>query len=246
MARPLIGITCCRRGVGGRSIHAVTDKYVVAATAAAGGVPVLLPALGAGFDPVELADRLDGLLVTGSPSNIEPCHYGGAPSRPGTLHDRRRDATALPLLRAAVAADLPVLAICRGLQELNVALGGTLHQLLHETPGRIDHRAPRGTVAERYAHTAHGVRLVAGGLFERLAGSAELMVNSLHAQGIDRMAAGLEVEAVAPDGQIEGVRASAAGFILGVQWHPEFAWSDNPFSRALLAAFGAACRARQA
>jgi len=143
-----------------------------------------------------------------------------------------------------VRADIAVLAICRGIQELNVALGGSLHQQLQELPGRLDHRAPKlDTVDERYAHGAHGVELTAGGVLERLAGTRSLVVNSLHGQGIDRVAPTLTVEAVAPDGQIEAVCVSAASFVIGVQWHPEFRFADNPFSARLFAAFGAACRA---
>jgi putative glutamine amidotransferase len=138
---------------------------------------------------------------------------------------------------------MPVLAICRGIQELNVALGGTLHQRVHEIAGRLDHRAPEGDVARRYAHSAHVVALTPGGMLERLAGERELVVNSLHSQGIDRLAQPLVVEAAAPDGQIEAVRHAEADFVLGVQWHPEYRVMENPFSRALFAAFGTACRA---
>ena len=153
------------------------------------------------------------------------------------------DFLSLPLLRAAVKADLPVLAICLGIQELNVALGGSLHQRLHELPGRLDHRSPKGTVDVRYAYAAHPVNFTPGGLFEELAGAASLIVNSLHHQGIDRLGSGLAVEATAPDGQIEAVRHRTASFVVGVQWHPEYRVLDHAFGRALFVAFGAACRA---
>jgi putative glutamine amidotransferase len=244
---PVIGIPCCARPVNDHPYHVVGDKYVRAIAETVGGLPLLIPALGPGIDPTDLVRRLDGLLLTGSRSNVEPHNYDGEPSREGTAHDAQRDATTLPLIRAAVAANLPVLAICRGIQELNVALGGTLHQLVHEVPGRRDHRSIPGTTEEKYSHPAHPLALTSGGLFERLAaGSAEITVNSLHAQGIDRLAPGLIVEAVAPDGQIEGVRVEGAEFVVGVQWHPEFRIADNAFSTALFAAFGAACRARGA
>jgi putative glutamine amidotransferase len=245
--RPLIGIPCCVRNVGETAeheAHLVSEKYIRAVAEAAGGQPLLVPALGAALDGADLLARLDGLFVTGSPSNVEPARYGGQASRPGTLHDPQRDATTLPLLRQAIAAGVPILAVCRGVQELNVALGGTLHQLVHEVPGRSDHRARPGTVAERYAYTAHSVRLTADGLFATLARGSELMVNSVHSQGIDRLAAGLTIEAVAPDGQIEAVRGTGVGFVVGVQWHPEFRLAETPFSRALFAAFGAACDER--
>jgi putative glutamine amidotransferase len=242
----MIGIPCCVKPIKERPYHAVGEKYIDAVARAAGGLPLLVPALGAALDMADLVARLDGLFLTGSPSNVEPHQYGGAPSRPGTAHDAQRDATTLPLIRAAVGAGLPVLAVCRGIQELNAALGGTLHQLIHELPGRRDHRSPPGTIDEKYAYTAHPVSLTPGGLFARLAGTTELMVNSLHSQGIDRLAPGLAVEAVAPDGQIEGVSAPAARFVVGVQWHPEHRAAENAFSAALFDAFGAACRVRAA
>jgi putative glutamine amidotransferase len=162
----------------------------------------------------------------------------------GTLHDPDRDATTLPLIREAVRRDMPVLAICRGIQELNVALGGTLHQRIFEMPERFNHRRRRGpmTLDERYG-PAHSVRLTPGGLFARLAGTTEIMVNSLHGQGIDRPAPDLMVEATAPDGQIEGVSLPGARFVVGVQWHPEYRPLENAFSRVLFSAFSQACHA---
>jgi putative glutamine amidotransferase len=229
--------------VGEHPTHWVGEKYITAVSEAAEALPLLVPALATHLAPETIIARVDGLLLTGSRSNVEPHHYGGTPSAEGTAHDPARDALTLPLIRAAVAARLPVLAICRGIQELNVALGGTLHQRVQEVDGRIDHRAPQGTSAERYANTAHPVRLVAGGALEKLAGAGELVVNSLHAQGIDRLAPGLVVEAEAPDGQIEAVRLKDASFVIGIQWHPEYCVMENAFGRVLFAAFGAACRA---
>jgi putative glutamine amidotransferase len=240
---PVIGIPCCTRMIGEHSTHWAGEKYVLTVSDAIGGLPLLVPALAGRIAPDALIERLDGLFLTGSRSNVEPHHYGGAPSAPDTAHDPQRDAMTLPLIRAAVAAGLPLLAICRGLQELNVALGGTLHQRVHEVAGRLDHRAPEGDVARRYAHGAHPVALTAGGVLEKLAGGPTLVVNSLHSQGIDRLAPSLAVEAVAPDGQIEAVRRQGANFVLAVQWHPEYRFAENPFSRALFAAFGDACRA---
>ena len=243
----VIGIPCCRREIvtptGNHPAHAVVKKYVDAVLDGASGMPFLIPAEGDAAWADAFIARIDGLLLPGSPSNVEPHHYAGMPSLPDTLHDPARDAIALPLLRAAVKADLPVLAICRGIQELNVALGGTLHQNVHLLPGRLDHRAPdRDTVDDRYAYRAHGVALTAGGAFEKLAGARELTVNSLHSQGIDQLAKPLVVEAVAPDGQIEAVSLPDARFIIGVQWHPEFRFAEDAFSAKLFAAFGDACR----
>lgn len=242
---PLVGVTCCAREHNGHPYHVVGDKYVRAVAEAASALPLAIPALAGAIDPADLADRLDGLLVTGSPSNVEPRHYGGEPSREGTLHDPARDGTTLPLIRAALERDVPILAICRGIQELNVALGGTLHQNVHEIAGRLDHRSRKDRPIEgRYAHDQHPVTFSPDGILRRLAGADEVWVNSLHAQGIDRPAPGLVVEALAPDGQIEAVRVEGRSFAIGVQWHPEFAVLQHDFSRALFAAFGAAAQAR--
>jgi len=241
---PLVGLPCCTRMFGEHPGHWTGEKYVAAVSEAAGALPLLVPALAERVDPAEIVSRLDGLLLTGSRSNVEPHHYDGAPSAEGTAHDPARDALTLPLIRAAVAAEMPVLAICRGIQELNVALGGSLHQRVHEVAGRLDHRAPQGTTHDlRYAHPAHKVSFASDGVLTRLAGAGELVVNSLHAQGIDRLAPSLAVEAEAPDGQIEAVRHKDAPFVIGIQWHPEYRVMENAFGRALFAAFGAACRA---
>ena len=139
---PLIGVTACVRQVGHKPSHTVGDKYVSAVVAGANGLPLIIPALGESLDQDTLLSSLDGLLFSGSPSNVEPHHYSGPESDAGTLHDIARDATTLPLIRAAIAAGVPLLGICRGFQEINVALGGTLHQKVHETPGFMDHREP--------------------------------------------------------------------------------------------------------
>ena len=158
---------------------------------------------------------------------------------PDDPRDRKRDATTLPLIRAAIAADLPILAICRGCQELNVALGGTLHPRVHELDGRIDHRSRHIPLEGRYEYVAHPAHLAPGGMLARLFGCGELIVNSLHWQGIDRVAPGLAVEATAPDGTIEAVRHTGAGFVLGVQWHPEYRVMETRCRRALCSPPGA-------
>ena len=247
---PLIGIPSCVRSIHERAFHTVNERYTSAVIDAVGGLPVLIPAIGPMADCGAILDRLDGILLTGSPSNVEPHHYGGPPSREGTLHDPDRDATTLPLIREAVRRDMPVLAICRGIQELNVALGGTLHQRIFDMPERFNHkrrlgRGPLTSDEERY-RPAHPVSLTPGGLFARLAGTTEIMVNSLHGQGIDQPAPKLVVEAVAPDGQIEAVSLPGARFVVGVQWHPEYKPLQNPFSRSLFDAFAQACHATSA
>jgi len=238
---PLIGIPSCLRTINERAFHGVNERYPSAVIDATGCLPVLIPAIGSKVDVCALLDRLDGLLLTGSPSNVHPSHYGAIPSHPEILHDRERDATTLPLIREAVRRDLPILAICRGIQELNVALGGTLHQRVHEVPGRLNHRSRKDSPDGPYG-PAHSVALTMGGLLASFVGAAEVMVNSLHSQGIDRLAPRLRVEAVAPDGQIEAVSLPEARFVVGVQWHPEHKALDNPFSSALFSAFARACR----
>ena len=241
---PLVGIPTCFREVNERVMYTAVVRYPHAVVDAAGCLPMLIPSIGDKLDIDALLDTIDGLLLTGSPSNVEPYHYKGPPSREGTLHDPDRDATTLPLIREAVRRDLPVLAICRGIQELNVALGGTLHQRVHDMPGGKVHRSGPGpkTMDERYG-PCHLVSLAADGFFAALTGAGEIMVNSLHGQGIDQPAPSLKVEALAPDGLIEAVSLPSARFVVGVQWHPEYKPLANPVSAALFAAFGDACRA---
>jgi putative glutamine amidotransferase len=245
----LVGVTAClKEQASGACAHVVMPKYVDAVVAAVEAVPVILPAIGRRQDVAALLGRLDGVLVTGSPSNVDPACYGGAPAREGNICDPERDATTLPLIRSAIASGVPLLAICRGIQELNVALGGTLHQHVHEVPGRHDHRSDKTVPpAERYA-PRHPVAVTPGGLLARILGGApSIPVNSLHGQGIDRLAPGLAVEAAAEDGTIEAVTLpGAAGFVLGVQWHPEYSPLDDPWSRRLFQAFAAAVRASAA
>jgi putative glutamine amidotransferase len=244
---PLIGVPACTVQRDGFGFHQVSAKYVDAVVDGAGGLPLLIPALGPRLDGDGLLDELDGLLITGSPSNVEPHLYGGPAPPPDSLRDAARDATTLPLIRRALGRAVPLFAICRGLQELNVALGGTLHQEVHQLPGRADHRSDKSVPpAERYA-PVHPVRIMPDGMLQRLLeGATTIQVNSLHGQGIDRLAEGLVVEAIAPDGTIEAVSVEdAPGFALAVQWHPEWRILENPISRRLFAAFGAACRARQ-
>jgi putative glutamine amidotransferase len=245
LARPLIGIPADRRMVGAHPFHMVGEKYARAVLDAAGAAPLLIPALAEELRFDELLERLDGLLFTGSPSNVEPYRYQGPPSAAGTLHDPARDATTLPLIRKAVAAGVPVLGICRGFQEMNVAYGGTLHQKLHEVPGHLDHRDDESQPLEVQYGPAHEVALEPGGVLRSLASADRLRVNSLHSQGIERLGEELAVEARAPDGVIEAFRVRAAErFAVAVQWHPEWKVMSNPFSRALFAAFGQAAAER--
>jgi putative glutamine amidotransferase len=223
----------------------VGEKYLVALREAAGCTAVMLPSLGDEALISDLLETLDGILFPGSPSNVEPRHYQGEASKVGTLHDPHRDATTLPLIPRAVAAGIPVLGVCRGFQEMNVAFGGTLWQHVHEVPGMQDHRDDESLpVDEQYA-PAHEVTLEPHGVLRRLAHDApRIMVNSLHHQGVRDLAPGLAVEARADDGLIEAFRVPAARrFALAVQWHPEWKAMSNEFSRALFAEFGESCRA---
>ena len=243
-SKPLIGIPADRRILGPHPFHCVGEKYITAVTEAAGGIAVLLPSLGEQSDLEAILDSVDGILLTGSPSNVEPHRYAGPAADPQTLHDPHRDATTLPMIPRVVAAGMPLFAVCRGFQEMNVAFGGTLWQKVQEAPGMSDHREDKEQPLEVQYGPAHEVALVSGGELERIAGASRVAVNSLHAQGVQRLGDGLEVEARAPDGLIEGFRVRGApGFALAVQWHPEWQVMNNPFSRALFAAFGEAARA---
>jgi putative glutamine amidotransferase len=244
---PLIGIPADRRLCGKHYFHMVGEKYIHAIALGANALPVLVPALGPDLDLASLLDVCDGLLLTGSASNVEPQHYGGPASAPGTLHDPNRDATTIPLIPQAIAAAVPVLAICRGFQEMNVAFGGTLCQRLHEVEGFADHREDESTPLEVQYGPAHEVLLEPGGTLRNIAGQDRLQVNSLHSQGVATLGRDLAVEARAPDGLIEAFRvAGAPSFALGLQWHPEWQFERNPFSRVLFAAFGEASRRRAA
>lgn len=243
-SKPLIGIPADRRILGPHPFHCVGEKYITAVAEGAGAIPVLIPSLGEETDLDAVLDSVDGVLLTGSPSNVEPHHYLGPPSDPDTLHDPHRDATTLPLIPRIVAAGMPLFAVCRGFQEMNVAYGGTLWQKVQEVAGYADHRENKDDPLERQYAPVHEVELVEGGELRPLAGASRVMVNSLHSQGVQKLGEGLEVEARAPDGLIEGFRVRRApGFALAVQWHPEWQVTKNPFSLALFAAFGEAARA---
>ena len=240
---PLVGLPTDRKQIGLHPFLAVGEKYVRAVVDGAGCLPLLVPTL----DPVlplrEVLAGLDGLLLTGAVSNIEPHHYSDESSYEGNLLDPRRDATNLPLIPLAIEMGVPVLAICRGFQEVNVAFGGSLFQKLHEATGFNDHREnPDDPLDVQYA-PSHAIRLAEGGLLATIAGGTHAQVNSLHGQGVARLGGGLVVEAIAPDGAIEAFRRDGDGFLLGVQWHPEWQVTTNPFYLGIFRAFGDACRA---
>ena len=237
---PIVGIPACAKIVDEREVHTTPSRYATAVTQGMGALPIMIPPTGEG--QLALLDRIDALLVPGSPSNVHPDHYDGGESETPDRHDPQRDATTLPLIRAAIARGMPVLAICRGIQELNVALGGSLIQRVHELPGKMDHRGGRDIPLEVAYGPKHPVS--ATGLLADIVGKREFIVNSLHGQAIDRPASCLRVEAHAPDGTIEAVSyPGAPGFVLGLQWHPEWRYAEKPESVSIFQAFGEVCRA---
>ncbi len=237
----IVGIPACARVIDEREMHLTPARYAHAVVHGVGALPIMIPPMG--DRQLALLETIDGLLVPGSPSNVHPDHYDGGESETPDKHDPDRDSTTLPLIRAAIARGIPVMAICRGIQELNVALGGTLFQRVHIKDDRMDHRGGPGTLDEKYG-PKHPVTV--SGQLARIVGASEIMVNSLHGQAIDRLAEGLIVEARAADGTIEAVSyPSAPGFVLGLQWHPEWRFAESPASVALFQAFGDACRTRK-
>jgi putative glutamine amidotransferase len=221
----------------------VQAKYLDAVVQGAGCTPLVVPALGERLDQEAVLGAAHGLFLTGSHSNVDPAYYGAPPADPALPADRPRDATTLPLIRAAIERGLPLLGVCRGFQEINVALGGTLHQKVHALPGMMDHREdPQAPLDVQYG-LAHPIDLVDNGRLAQIMRSRRITVNSLHGQGVDQLAPGLVVEARAEDGLVEAFsHASAPGFLIGVQWHPEWRVTENADSMKLFRAFGDACR----
>ncbi len=244
MARPVAGII-------GNS-HLINDQYPAhaggrmnsdAVSRVAGALPMIVPADPDLVSVEELLERCDGFVLTGGRANVHPEFYGVAPTEAHGAFDRARDAIVLPLVRACVERGQPILAICRGFQEMNVAMGGTLHPEIRELPGRMNHRMPPdGTLEEKFA-LRHDVTFGQGGPFHRLMGAPVVRTNTLHGQGIDRPGTRVRIDGTAPDGTPEAIFIDGApGFAMGVQWHPEYNAADDPVSRALFEAFGAALR----
>ena len=243
-AKPVVLVPACNRQVGKHPFHIAGKKYIDAVRLA-GCQPLVVPSAAPDeFDA--LLDLADGLLLTGSPSNVHPSRFGEDLRDPSLPLDPYRDEWTLPLIPRAIERGLPFLAICRGAQETNVALGGTLHQAVHEIEGHLDHRDPDDEPVEVQYAPAHPVDVMPGGVLARLLQRERIDVNSLHGQAVNRLADGLRVEARALDGVIEAFsKPDASGFNLAVQWHPEWQAASNPVSMALLAVFGAACAARR-
>jgi putative glutamine amidotransferase len=219
-------------------------KYADAVTRGAECMPLILPALGEETDWDSVLHMVDGIMLTGSPSNVSPDYFGQSVLDPSLPLDPARDATTLPLIRMAIKKGIPLIAVCRGAQEVNVALGGTLHQAVHSVGKFKDHRENQTVPHENQYAPVHSINITPNGLVATiLDGIKEMMVNSLHGQGIDQLAPGLQIEAVADDGLIEAFSVTnAPGFTLAMQWHPEWKITENPYSMKLFGAFGAACR----
>lgn len=241
--KPIIGVPACRKGIDRHPFHVVGEKYLQALIDGADALPLIIPVMARHLDIDEILGQVDGVFLTGSLSNVEPHHYGGEPSEPGTLHDPDRDAATLPLTRRALEAGVPIMAVCRGFQEVVVALGGSLHQKVHEVPGYHNHKESPDDPLEVQYGPSHEVNLVEGGVLHQLAGERQVMVNSLHSQGVARLPDGVTVEAVADDGLIEAFTVDEVpGFSIAVQWHPEWQVTRNEFSLSIFKAFGNACR----
>jgi len=249
---PVVLVPACQRELGRHPFHVAGKKYLDAIRLA-GCVPLVVPAAQLEELPTLMA-LASGLLLTGSPSNVHPSHFGEAVHNPELPLDPERDGWTLPAIRMALGQGMPLLGICRGFQEVNVALGGSLHQAVQEQPGLADHRGDsNGPVDVEYGFS-HPVQAVAGGFLARtLQGLSEVeqgrfMVNSVHGQGIKQLAPGLTVEARAPDGLVEAFTFEApsghpASFSLCMQWHPEWLAASNPVSKRIFETFGDACRA---
>ena len=238
----LIGVISDYRVIGPHGFHMAGDKYLRAITAAMDAIPVILPAMATEIDTHALLSRLDGLLLTGSYSNIEPHHYDEENTEADPLRDPQRDSASFALIKAAIDLKLPILGLCRGFQELNVALGGSLHQQVQDLDEFMDHRENNDNDLEIQYGPAHPVRLVEGGYLQGCTQESGAIVNSLHAQGIKRLAPGLVIEAVAEDGLIEAYRIDDdSHFLLAVQWHPEWRVMENHFYQSVFRLFEQAC-----
>jgi putative glutamine amidotransferase len=221
------------------------DKYARAVKVGAQAQPVMFPLADAEQIP-DLLPLVDGVMLTGSPSNVHPVHFDEEVADPSLPLDPVRDSLTLALVKACVLEGIPLLGVCRGFQEINVAMGGTLHQRVHEVPGLNDHREPKTAPFDEQYAPRHAIRLVPGSVFEEWATGPETMVNSLHGQGINHLAPGLEAMAYAPDGLVEAVAVKGARtFAYAVQFHPEWRSSETPFYAAIFDAFGHACRQRR-
>jgi putative glutamine amidotransferase len=241
--QPLVGLPADTYENHGLYFHSLGDKYVRAVSEVAQCLPVMIPSIGEALEIDAMLDRLDGIVVTGAISNVHPPHYGEEPTQDHEPFDHHRDATTLKLIRKVIDRGMPMFCICRGFQELNVVLGGTLETELQRGEGRLDHRAPKHEDLDVRYGPSHKIDITPGGMLEAMLGKREAMINSIHRQGIKRLAPSLQIEAKAPDGVIEAVSVKGAkAFAFGTQWHPEYKAANNPDSVKLFRAFGDAVR----
>lgn len=247
MRQPLVAVSTDVRQFENYTWHAAPNQYLEAAISVAGVLPVLVPSFGERLDLEQLLTSVDGVMLTGSKSNVHPSYYGGDDNEANGPYDRDRDATTLPMIRKAIDAGVPLLAICRGIQELNVALGGTLATEVQDMEGRMDHRAPQSDSQDERFAIRQSVRIAPGSCLAGVFGAGDVMVNSVHRQAVDRLGPRLRVEAVAEDGTVEAVSVKdARAFAVGVQWHPEYWAASDDASARVFRAFGQAVRMHEA
>ena len=240
--KPIVGIPTSHAQMGGgrQFAHTTGLRYVTSLIEMCDVTPVLLPSIEAGIPLSDYLSLIDGVLLTGGRANVEPRHFGGEPFPADEPIDPARDAAVLPLARACIDQGIPIFGTCRGIQEINVALGGSLHYRVHLLPEKLDHRMRRDKEGNGYGveEMRHSITLTVGGMFHNMVDEEELPVNSLHAQAIDRLGAGLAVEAISEDGIIEGVRVEGSkSFAVGVQWHAEFDPQGHQLSGDIYRAF---------
>ena len=244
MSMPIVVVPTDKREMDVYDWHATPDQYLEAALVAGGVMPLMVPAMGERLDLDGLLKRVDGVMITGSKSNVHPSYYGQEATEANGPYDRDRDQTTLPLIRKAIESGVPLLAICRGIQEMNVALGGTLATEIQEREGAMDHRSPESDEQDVRFGITQPVHIAENSCLAGVFGAGEIKVNSLHRQAVDRLGAQLQVEAVAPDGTVEAVSViGAKAFAVGVQWHPEYWAKSDDASKRLFKAFGDAVRA---
>lgn len=253
MRRPVVGVIGNAHRIEDRfTVQMVGERNLRAITDVAGAVPLMFAGSPEITDVGALLDVVDGVVLTGARANVHPTRFKCEPHESHEPYDIERDEVALAVSEACVARGIPLFGICRGLQEMNVAFGGSLHPEIRELPGRINHRMPRLESGEIHPDPLvvfadrHDVKLTPGGVFAKLLGCETIRVNSLHGQGILKPGERVVIEGIAEDGTIEAIRiADAPGFALGVQWHAEYDPQRNPINRKLFEAFGAALRERQ-
>ncbi|TWG53963.1 gamma-glutamyl-gamma-aminobutyrate hydrolase family protein [Aminobacter sp. J44] len=243
MRQPLVAVSTDTRQFENYTWHAAPQQYLEAAVAVAGVLPVLVPSFGDRIDLDSVLDNVDGVLITGSRSNVNPELYGGEATEENGPYDPARDSTSIPLIRRAIERGVPLLAICRGIQEMNVALGGTLATEIQEREGVWDHRAPVSDNRDERFAIRQPVQIKEGSCLANVFGAGEIMINSVHRQAVEKLGERLQVEAVAPDGTVEAISViGSRAFAVGVQWHPEYWAKSDDASARIFRAFGDAVR----